>query len=208
MQILIADDHQLVREGLKLLIGQFGGAPQFYEAQDYLGLCEQLRLHSSVDLAVVDLQMPGADHGMGLARVVSQYPRVPVVVVSAFSSPDIIRKALAWPSVYAFVPKNGSPECMRRAMLAALVHDKIGEVTEPDKGLGDGFANPSTALEVLAPRLEAVRTLLRQGKSNKVIALELGLSEGTVKNYMSEIFKSLKVRNRTQAARVDDQTPL
>ena len=62
--------------------------------------------------------------------------------------------------------------------------------------------------QALAPRLVAVHALLRVGKSNKEIAYELDLSEGTVKNYMSEIFRRLKVVNRTQAARLDENSPL
>ncbi len=200
MKILIADDHRLVREGLKLLIHQFGHAPEFFEAQDYAGLCAQLNVHSDVDLVVVDLQMPGADHGAGLEAVSAAHPCVPMIVVSAFSSPDIVRKALALPSVYAFVPKNGSPSCMHFAIQAALTRNKVGEVN-------DATAAPGNAQDTLAPRFESVRVLLREGKSNKVIAHELGLSEGTVKNYMTEIFKTLKVTNRTQAARFDEQSP-
>ena len=59
---------------------------------------------------------------------------------------------------------------------------------------------------VLTPRMEEVRQLLRQGMSNKRIASHLGLSEGTVKNYMSEIFRALNVSNRTQAAQMDADT--
>jgi DNA-binding NarL/FixJ family response regulator len=200
MKILIADDHQLVREGLKLLIHQFGDAPEFLEAHDYVSLREQLRSHPEVDLVVVDLHMPGADHGLGLEAIAQAHPTTPLVVVSAFSSPDVVRKALAIATVYAFVPKNGSPACMHTAMQAALLHNKLGEVS-------DAYAVPVQSPDAMAPRFEAVRTLLREGKSNKAIAHELGLSEGTVKNYMSEIFKTLKVTNRTQAARFDEQAP-
>ena len=201
VKILLADDHQLVREGLKLLIGQFGGAPEFLEAHDYASLRDQLRAHPEVDLAVVDLNMPGTNHGAGLESLASAYPAVPVVVVSAFTSPDTVRKVLVCPSVYAFVPKNGSPDCVRRAMQAGLARNKIGEVN-------DASAETMQAAETLPPRLVAVRALLREGKSNKMIAQQLGVGEGTVKNYMSEIFKALKVTNRTQAARFDEQDPI
>lgn len=201
VRIVIADDHQLVREGLKLLLHQFSDAPQFLEAQDYASLRAQLIAHPDLALGVVDLHMPGAEHGAALEVLAAAHPHVPLVVVSAFSSPDVVRKALALPTVYAFVPKNGSSACMFRAMQAAMARDKIGEVTDaPDA--------PAPLQDGLSPRLEAVRNLLRKGKSNKAIAHELGLSEGTVKNYMSEIFKALKVTNRTQAASFDEQSPL
>jgi DNA-binding NarL/FixJ family response regulator len=202
IQILIADDHQLVREGLKLLIDKFGDAPEFLEAHDYASLRAQLGAHPEVDLMVVDLHMPGADHGAGLEAISTDHPNTPLVVVSAFSSPDVVRKVLALPTVYAFVPKNGSSECMQRGMMAALQRRKIGEVSDASDNI------LPLAVDGLAPRLGAVRALLRAGKSNKAIAHELDLSEGTVKNYMSEIFKSLKVTNRTQAARFDEQPPI
>lgn len=201
MQILIADDHQLVREGFKLLIQQFGSATQFLEAQDYASLLAQLEANAGIDVVIADLHMPGASYSTSLELITRAYPSIPFVVVSAFSSPDVVRKVLDLPSVYAFVPKNGSPGNMQLAIQAALVRHKIGE-------LNDAVAMPGFIKESLPPRLEAVRTLLREGKSNKAIAHALGLSEGTVKNYMSDIFKSLKVTNRTQAARNDGQFPL
>jgi DNA-binding NarL/FixJ family response regulator len=197
VKILIADDHQLVREGLKLLIGQFDSALSFVEAKDYASLRAQLLAHPLLAAAVVDLHMPGSEQGDGLQAIAKAHPQLPLVIVSAYSSPDVVRKALALPSVYAFVPKNGSAACMHTALKAALARDKIGEVS-------DAAPEAARSPDLLAPRLAAVRALLREGKSNKVIAHELGLSEGTVKNYMSEIFKSLKVNNRTQAARFDE----
>ncbi len=177
------------------MITQFGYSPEFIEAHDYASLLAQLKAHPGLALAVVDLHMPGAKELAGLDTVVKAHPAIPLVVVSAFSSPDVVRKTLQRASVYAFVPKNGSPVCMQVAVQAALARDKVGEVS-------DAVALPVSP-DVLAPRLQAVRDLLREGKSNKAIAYELGLSEGTIKNYMSEIFKSLKVTNRTQAARFD-----
>jgi DNA-binding NarL/FixJ family response regulator len=197
VKILIADDHQLVREGLKLLISQFYPELTFAEAYDYASLREQMRLHNDLQAAVIDLHMPGADQDYGLSSIANAHPSIPLVAVSAYSSSDVVRNALALPTVYAFVPKNGSTLCMQVALQAALKRDKIGEVT-------DASAKHKTqSPDLLAPRLALVRSLLRQGMSNKAIAHELGLSEGTVKNYMSEIFKSLKVTNRTQAARID-----
>jgi DNA-binding NarL/FixJ family response regulator len=201
MQVLIADDHQLVREGFKLLIHQFGSATQFLEARDYASLDAQLEANPDVDVVIADLHMPGTSHSSNLELTTLAHPSIPFVVVSAFSSPDVVRKVLALPSVYAFVPKNGSPGNMHLAIQAALVRHKIGE-------LNDAAVMQAPIKENLPPRLEAVRTLLREGKSNKAIAHALGLSEGTVKNYMSDIFKSLKVTNRTQAARNDDQFPI
>ena len=206
MQILIADDHALVRDGLKLVLQQLTVDETFvfFEANDYQTLTQQIRAQPMLDFAVVDLQMPGAQRGASLDAVSRNFPRLPLLVVSAFSSPDVVQKVLLLPSVYAFVPKGASHTCLLAAVRACLERRKAGEISDvPAPELLQG---PDE--QALAPRLMAVHALLRIGKSNKQIAYELNLSEGTVKNYMSEIFRQLKVVNRTQAARLDENSPL
>ena len=206
MQILIADDHALVRDGLKLVLLQLVVEQplSFLEASDYHGLGEQIRTHPNVDLAIVDLQMPGAQSGDSLMAISKSFARLPLLVVSAFSSPDVVQKVLKLPNVYAFVPKGASHTCVLAAVRACLERRKAGEIS--DIAPPQLLAGPDE--QALAPRLLAVHALLRVGKSNKEIAYELDLSEGTVKNYMSEIFRRLKVVNRTQAARLDENFPL
>ena len=203
MQILIADDHALVRDGLKLVLQQLAvdSALVFFEANDYQSLNEQIRAQPRLDFAVVDLQMPGAQRGASLEAVSRKFPHLPLLVVSAFSSPDVVQKVLLLPSVYAFVPKGASHTCVLAAVRACLERRKAGEISDVPAPEGPDE-------QALAPRLVAVHALLRVGKSNKEIAYELDLSEGTVKNYMSEIFRQLKVVNRTQAARLDENSPL
>ena len=202
MQILIADDHALVRDGLKLVLQQLAvdGALVFFEANDYQSLNEKIRAQPQLDFAVVDLQMPGAQRGASLEAVSRKFPHLPLLVVSAFSSPDVVQKVLLLPTVYAFVPKGASHTCVLAAVRACLERRKAGEIS-------DVPAPERPDEQALAPRLMAVHALLRVGKSNKEIAYELDLSEGTVKNYMSEIFRQLKVTNRTQAARLDEDAP-
>lgn len=206
MQILIADDHALVRDGLKLVLQHLSveEPSSFLEACDYHGLHEQIRTHPNLDLAIVDLQMPGAQRGDALIAISKSFWNVPLLVVSAFSSPDVVQKVLKLSNVFAFVPKGASHACVLSAVQACLERRKIGEVSDvPLPKLAQG---PDE--QALAPRLAAVHALLRVGKSNKEIAYELDLSEGTVKNYMSEIFRQLKVVNRTQAARLDENSPI
>lgn len=206
MQILIADDHPLVRGGLKLAILQLKSATPiaFVETGDFAELREAIRRHPGLELAVVDLQMPFGQRGESLERISHDYPSLPLVVVSAFSSADVVTRVLQLPSVHAFVPKGAGYACVLEAVRACLERRKVGEVS--DRPFLPRYEPPDD--HTLAPRLQAVHALLRAGKSNKQIAYELRLSEGTVKNYMSEIFRRLKVANRTQAARLDENAPL
>jgi DNA-binding NarL/FixJ family response regulator len=197
--VLIADDHVLVREGLRMMLAdalaQTGepliNALHFVEASDANSLFAVAR-DASPQLLVTDLMMPGMQRGERLSEVARSFPKLAIIVISALTSPDVVRRALAIDNVFAFVCKSANAAEMRAALTAALRREKLSWTPVPmeDKQLAT----------TLSPRLKEVRALLRQGLSNKMIATELGISEGTVKNYMSDIFKALQVSNRTQAA--------
>ncbi len=193
--VLVADDHLLVRDGLKLLVASILGPVRFLEAGDADSLLHMARSVPPPSLALVDLNMPGMDRGSRLAELAHRCPRLPVVVISALTSPDVVRRTLDIASVHAFVPKSATAEHMRAAIEAALQGARLP--------FDANFSDSAEPQILLAPRLEEVRNLLRQGMSNKLIASQLGISEGTVKNYMSEIFRALNVTNRTQAARFE-----
>ncbi|MEO7546829.1 MAG: response regulator transcription factor [Ramlibacter sp.] len=194
--VLIADDHLLVRDGLKLLVASILGPVQFLEACDADSLLKMADALPQPRVALVDLNMPGMDRGARLAELARRFPALPVVVISALTSPDVVRRALDIPSVFAFVPKSATADHMRAAIAAAVEGVKLPFAQVNPTG--------SESDVVLTPRLEEIRLLLRQGMSNKLIARTLGISEGTVKNYMSDIFRALNVSNRTQAARFDN----
>lgn len=198
LTVLIADDHVLVRDGIRLLVSSILGQVRFLEAGDGPALLRVARLHPEISLALIDLNMPGMEKGFRLTDLARQRPSLPVVVVSALTSPDVVRRTLAIPNVYAFVPKSATSDRMRAAIEAARFGIRLPYGPVVEQGLAPEVA--------LTPRLEEVRALLRQGLSNKLIASTLGISEGTVKNHMTEIFRALNVSNRTQAARHNADT--
>ncbi len=198
LTVLVADDHVLVRDGFKLLVSGILKSATIVEAGDGDSLASALRAHPLLDLALVDLNMPGMERGARLADIARANPKLPLVVISALTSPDIVRRTLAIETVCAFVPKSATSDHIRLAIDAALHGKKLAFTTSLAKTTPSDFT--------LTPRLEEVRQLLRQGMSNKMIASTLGITEGTVKNHMSEIFKALNVSNRTQAAQLDADT--
>jgi|EndMetStandDraft_2_1072991.scaffolds.fasta_scaffold189986_1 DNA-binding NarL/FixJ family response regulator len=198
MTFIIADDHNLVRDGLKLMVSGMLPNIRFLEADDADSLLGTVRSAPEARLALVDLNMPGMEKGALLADLSRGFPKLPLVAISALTSPDVVRRTLDIPSVHAFVPKSATADHMRLAINAAL------------QGIKLVFAQPAEAPAPpeagLTPRMEEVRSLLKQGMTNKRIALALDISEGTVKNYMTEIFRVLNVSNRTQAAQYDPDT--
>lgn len=131
---------------------------------------------------------------MRLLELARRHPEIPLVVVSALSSADVVHRIMSIPTVYAFVPKTANREMMRAAIHAAMQGTKLRYL--------HGYARSAPPEVRLTPRQEEIRSLLRQGLRNKMIARILGISEGTVKNHITDIFRALKATNRTQAAQL------
>jgi DNA-binding NarL/FixJ family response regulator len=196
LTVLIADDHPLVRDALARTVRELAAEVVVHQAGDLDGL---LRLAAAVgaDLALVDLNMPGMSGGPGrelegLARLRAAAPTLPVVVASGQEDGLTIRAVLAAGAV-GFIPKSERPE----VLLSALRLVQSGGTYVPARML----EAPPAAVTVsqLTPRqLDVLRCLLR-GAPNKLIARELGLTEGTVKIHIAAILRALHARNRTEA---------
>ncbi len=189
--ILVADDNTLARSGIKLLVSALLGDVRFVEADNGDALMSAVHWHPEIRLALIDLDMGAMHAGLRLVELSRRRPTLPLVVVSASASADKARRVMNIPTVCAFVPKNADVASIRTAIEAAL-HGR--RVTVPELQMPNRNA--------LTPRQEEVHRLLSQGMSNKMIAGALGISEGTVKNHVSEIFRTLNTTNRTQAAQL------
>ncbi|PWC56405.1 response regulator transcription factor [Azospirillum sp. TSO22-1] len=209
MRILIGDDHVLFREGLRRLLEQLKEGSVFVEASNFDEMLEICGGGETFDLILTDLRMPGWPGFSGIEALREKQPQGKVVVVSASEAHHDVRDALEHGAA-GYIPKSSSV----KIMLSALDLIFSGGVYVPPTVLREGTAADAggearagamppadPALEqLLTQRQREVLERLREGKSNKQIAHELGLSEGTVKIHMTAIFKSLGVRNRTQAA--------
>ncbi len=199
MKTLLADDHPLMREGVRQVLAQLEPPVEIVDAHDYPSLFSQTALHPDLDLAVVDLNMPGFVGVQGIAQFRSRFPGIPLVVLSASESPHDIRRSLE-AGALGYIPKALSSA----EMLAALRQVLAGDLYVP-AALADGHPVPPSAdtaslahCGLTARQLEVAR-LLAQGCANKAIAGMLSMSEGTVKVHMAAIFRALGVTNRTEA---------
>lgn len=204
MKILIVDDHQLIREGLRPVLKQLAPPPEtaeVLEAADFeaaLGLAQD---HPDLDLVLLDLNLPGASGFDGLERLQQRFPAVPVVVVSGEDDPALVRGALDHGAL-GFIPKSSSSAVILGAIRLVLA----GGTYLPREIMAAPRAAPSPApgrdglngLD-LTPRQAEVLRLLLAGKSNKLICRELDLAEGTVKNHLAAIFRALNVSTRVEA---------
>jgi DNA-binding NarL/FixJ family response regulator len=218
MRILIADDHRLIVEGVKLKLAELGPDTDFVTAMDMAELREAIHAPeaASMSLALVDLAMPGVHGSEHLTEVIEQLPEVPVIVLSGVEDPNLMKTLLAM-GVQGFIPKAYSPDVMLsavRLVLSGGVYVPPLMLQERGEGATNGAAaaaqapSPApTSSDSLEERLRKLLTerqidvlrLLSQGKPNKLIARDLGISEGTVKIHLAAIFRALNVRNRVEA---------
>ena len=217
MKILIADDHRLVIEAVKAKLSELEAGIDFVLA---MSVDELLASASDdLDLAVIDLNMPGADGQAHIDEIRRRHPAVPVIVLSGYEDPAVMRSVLER-GVLGFIPKAYSPEVMLSAvrlvlaggvyvppmMLSALPPGVVAGIPAQcgaDPAQRGSSAAAAQTLEhlrnVLTERQVEVLQLLSQGKPNKLIGRALGISEGTVKIHLAAIFRALNVRNRTEA---------
>jgi DNA-binding NarL/FixJ family response regulator len=217
MKILIADDHRLVIEAVKAKLSELEPGIEFVLAMSVDELLAGA--NDDLDLAVIDLNMPGADGQAHIDEIRRRHPAVPVIVLSGYEDPAIMRSALER-GVLGFIPKAYSPEVMLSAvrlvlaggvyvppmMLTALppgivagVAPQAGWPRRCARGGGGARQTLEHLRSVLTERQVEVLQLLSQGKPNKLIGRSLGISEGTVKIHLAAIFRALNVRNRTEA---------
>lgn len=204
MKIILADDHALFREGARHLLQQLGEEGiEVLEAatcQEAIAYADQ---HEDIDLALLDLHMPGVVGVECVVHFQAAHPDVPVVVLSGSESRPNVQAVLDVGAL-GYIPKSSSSQVMLSAIrlvlsggiyLPPLVMDQELAATEAMAPPSQRGVTPCCLTE----RQMDVLKLLAAGKPNKLIARELGLGEGTIKVHLAGIFRTLEVSNRTEA---------
>jgi len=205
IDVLIADDQALFREGLRTLLSAHAFIKVVGEASDGEEAVTQVeRLRPSVVL--MDLRMPRLDGIQATARIRARWPETHILVLTTFDDDSNLFGALR-AGADGYLLKDVSSETLVAAIVAAsrgesfLQSTVTGRVVAAFTKLMDAGGPTAEALVLrLSPRERQVLALLASGASNKEIADRLCLAEGTVKNHVTNILTKLDVRDRTQAA--------
>lgn len=207
VRLVLADDEPLLRRGLRVLLEADGRVEVVGEAADGAGLLDAVRRHRP-DVALVDVQMPGMD-GLSALRALLAWSNPPAVaVLTTFDLDDYVTTALDL-GAQGFLLKDAEPDALIRAVVdlssgGAVLDPRITARLLP-KLRGAGRLRDNPHLSALSARERQVLALIANGQSNSTIAGELGLSEATVKSYVSTVLTKLGVENRVQAALVAHQ---
>jgi NarL family two-component system response regulator LiaR len=202
IRVLIADDHSVVREGLRAFLELQDGLLVVGEAGDGAeALAEAERLRP--DVILMDLVMPRLD-GVGAMRELRRLmPEVRVIVLTSFLDDDRLLPAIH-AGAAGYLLKDVEPAELARAVRAAHAGEAMLDPAAAARlveAVAGGQTSPAAEeRERLTRREREVLELIAQGRSNKRIALELGISEKTVKAHVGRLLAKLGVADRTQAA--------
>ena len=194
--LLIVEDHPLFAEALQTVIRGGMSDVRVNHASTLGEARAAIQKEERVDLLFLDLWLPDTHGFDGLLELRRQFPKLPIVIVSAFANQNVVEKAMVCGAA-GFIPKSAGKD----ALLQGITEVLAGEIVIPR-----GYFATASAASLQADRLRSltrqqlrVLQMLCQGLLNKQIAFELDVGETTVKAHISEIFRKLSVYSRTQA---------
>jgi len=212
IDVLLVDDEELLRYGLRTILESDPGIRVVAEARDGAEAIELSRIHMP-DVALMDIRMPGTD-GLTATRTLAASDRPPkVIVLTTFDLDQYVYEALRAGAVGFLLKDTPPPELIQavrtvadgNAILSPAVTSRlISRFTGPERDLSDERAR----VDSLTDRERDVLRLLADGRSNAEIAAKLFMSEGTVKVHVSHVLAKLDVGNRVQAAILAHQVGL
>lgn len=212
MRILIVDDQRLMREGLATLIGLEPDIEVVGTAVDGIDAYSQA-LELRPDVILMDIRMPGMDGVEGSELILKHLPETKILILTTFDDAELILRALDT-GVHGYLLKDMPSEAIVSAvqtvynggtvlqpLIPAMLLKELRSLTEsnPVESNPSSLSEPQE-LMLLTDREREVLAVLGQGLNNKEIADLLHITEGTVKNHVSNLIAKLGMRDRTQAA--------
>jgi len=194
MRILVVDDHPLMTDVLRTVLGTLDQVAEIKSAND-LDAAFAIAASGEFDMVMLDLGMPGCTGVEAVERFRARFPALPVVVVSGVSDPKVINAALDRGAM-GFIPKSAPGEVLLQAVrlvISGAIYVPVEALNAPPLPL-----HAAAGLN-LSPRQREVLDLLLKGLSNKLIARKLDISENTTKIHVSAVLRALGVASRTQA---------
>ena len=201
LRVLIADDHELFRSGLKQLLIDSLGAEEVREAETLDQAIDLLTNGGAGDLVLVDLRMPGMSGAEELAALRDGFPDAKIAVISAWEERPEIFAALS-AGVHGYIPKSLPSNEIANALKGVLDGRIFVPAAIGKRGPGGAPEAPAAApntSDKLTMRQKEVLNELLKGQSSKEIARSLGIAEGTVKIHLAAIYRALGVRTRAEA---------
>ena len=208
IKVLLADDHSIVREGLRRIVEESGDMEVVAEAADGRDAIRQVEA-AAPDVAVVDISMPGIDGLEVISRLKATHPELPVLILTMHEEAQYIVRAIE-AGAMGYLTKQSAPEQLVEAIRKVLKGNRFltEEATELLALRIARGAHKQTPLDSLSMRELQVLRRLAMGYTNREIAAAYGISIKTVDTYRSRLLKKLNLRNNAQLLRFAIQNQL
>lgn len=219
INVILVDDQQIVREGLKMILSLDDEINIIEEAENGNNLLSILNKGTIPDVILMDIRMPIMD-GVETTKIVKDtYPNIKVIILTTFNEDEYIFDGIA-NGADGYILKDAGSDQIIKAIKTAYAGNILlnPEVTKKivtafnsmytSKQTSIKFNEQKSKLEKLTKREIDVANLVAQGKTNKDICHILFLTEGTVKNYLTKIFEKLELSSRTELALFINQVDL
>ncbi len=200
IRILIVDDHTLVRDGLSSVLGREADMTVVGEASNGLEAIEETS-RLKPDVVLMDLRMPELDGVEAMKRIAESDPTANVLVLTTFDTDEYIFQAIQ-AGAKGFLLKDASHDELYKAVRAVSKGESLIEPGVAARVLSrfvELAQNQASPVDILSEREMDVLHQMASGNANKEIAVQLGLSESTIKTHVARIFQKLDVNDRTSA---------
>ncbi len=204
IRVLVADDHKIVREGVRAVLER-AGFDVVGEASSGRETIEQVRRHHP-DVVLLDIRMPDGDGLQALEAIKSTYPDVRVIMLTTYANPGYLARAVT-AGAAGYLTKEADPAQITRAIRAAVSGEQLLDYDLLQMALRNIAAQAAELSpdddDLITPLTEQEKVILRlivAGLSNEDIGRTLSITVNTVKTHIRHIFQKLGVSDRTQAA--------
>ncbi|CAK7018136.1 response regulator transcription factor [Tissierella sp.] len=200
IKVLLVDDHSVVRDGLRLLLQLNDGLEVCGEAAT-LKEAIMMTIDTNPDVILLDFKLPDGDGVNGCISIKNLFPNIKIIILTAYAEEHIVMETIR-AGADGYLLKNIESEELIKTILSVYNGDSVLDpsVTE---GVFNSIKLDNQKIEEsseFSPRETKILQALSLGKTNKEIAESLSISDKTVRNYISNIFKKINVSNRTEAA--------
>jgi two-component system, NarL family, response regulator DevR len=200
VSVLVVDDSEVVRTGLRTLLGDAPGVQVVGEAENVQGAVAAARLHRPA-VVLLDIRLPDGSGFDACTQIVRNCPETRVLVLTSVADEQMVDDAIR-AGAHGYLLKEVNGKALVQAIFDVAAGRSILDPAITARVMALVRSNvPSTRqiLDSLSPQEQRVLSLIAEGRTNKEVANELGLAEKTVKNYLSNVFDKLHVTRRSQA---------
>ncbi|MBQ2884172.1 MAG: response regulator transcription factor [Alphaproteobacteria bacterium] len=199
MKVLITDEQSLFRDGLTLRLKEINPNAIILQSSDLVEMQKILSKELDINILIIDIDLAELNITDVINKIKNLSPNTKIIAISSSEDSRTIKKILSY-GVKGYIPKKCDSNILSGALKLILDGGTYIPPILLDNGLDYNSSNRSLSLKKnLTNRQSQVLDLIAQGKSNKQIAYDMGVSEATVKLHINALLRSLKVNNRTQA---------